>query len=86
MNGERLLLERITVKPHILNGRPILREKGLTVEVVLALLAEGATYELVLQMHPDLEREDILACLTYASYLVAGKALPERFTTSDDDA
>lgn len=78
---ERLLLERITANPSILNGKPIIREKWLTVEVVLALLAKGATHEAVLQMHPTLEEEDVLACLAYAHYLVAGKDLPVRFTT-----
>lgn len=78
---ERLLLERITINPNILNGTPIIRGKWLTVEVVLALLAKGATHEAVLQMHTTLEKEDILACLAYAHYRVAGKDLPERFTT-----
>ena len=78
---DQLLLERITVNPGILNGRPMIREKWLTVEVVLALLAKGATHETVLQMHPSLVEEDILACLAYAHYVVVGKALPERFTT-----
>lgn len=83
-NHERLLIERITVNPHILNGSPIIREKWVTVAVVLALLAKGATHEAVLQMHPSLEEEDILACLAYAHYLVAGKGLPERFTRGND--
>jgi len=77
---ERLLIERITVNPDILHGQPIIRAKWVTVEVVLALLAKGATHEAILQMHPTLEEEDILACLAYAHYLVAGKGLPERFT------
>ena len=77
---ERLLIERITVNPDILHGQPIIRAKWVTVEVVLALLAKGATHEAILQMHPTLDEEDILACWAYAHYLVAGKNLPERFT------
>ena len=42
-------------------------------DVVLGLLAKGATYEAVLQIHPTLEEADILA---YALYLVAGKNCP----------
>jgi|GEM_PF-5040522 len=80
-NRERLLIERITVNPGILDGKPIIREKWVTVEGVLALLAEGATYEVVLQMHPRLEEADIWACLAYAHYVVAGLDLPNRFTT-----
>lgn len=78
-NRERLLIERITVNPDILGGKPIIRGKWLTVEVVLALLAEGATYERVLQIHPTLEQEDVLACFAYAHYVVAEKELPDRF-------
>lgn len=80
MTTRERLVERITAHPDILNGRPLIRGKRLTVDVVLALLAEGATYEAVLQIHPGLEQEDILACLAYAHYLVAGQGWPEQIT------
>jgi len=80
-NRERLLIERITANPGILDGKPIIRAKWVPVEGVLALLAEGATYEGVLQIHPGLEEADIWACLAYAHYVVAGLELPDRFAT-----
>jgi uncharacterized protein (DUF433 family) len=45
---ERALVERITVNPKILNGRPIIRNLRLTVEQILAMLAAGENYGAVL--------------------------------------
>lgn len=68
---ERTLVERITVNPKILNGRPIIRNLPLTVEQILAMLAAGESYGAVLNANPLLEQDDILACLDYARRLVA---------------
>ena len=59
--------ERITVNPKQCGGRPCVRGMRIRVVDVLDLLAAGLTYELVLAELPDLEREDIAACLRYAS-------------------
>ena len=67
---ERALLERITVNPKILNGRPVIRNLPLSVEQILAMLAAGEGYEAVLNANPLLEQDDILACLEYARRLV----------------
>lgn len=71
LKHERQLLERITVNPSILNGKPIIRGYPLAVEQVLALLATGTTLDYVLKIYPVLDQEDILACLEYARRLVA---------------
>jgi uncharacterized protein (DUF433 family) len=68
---ETKLLERITVNPQIFGGKPIIRGRRLAVEHVLGMLAAGDTHETLLEGYPWLEREDILACLTYAHRLVA---------------
>lgn len=68
---EQALLERITVNPKILNGRPVIRNLPLTVEQILAMLAAGESYEVVLNANSFLEQDDILACLEYARRLVA---------------
>jgi uncharacterized protein (DUF433 family) len=65
------LLGRITYDPDIYSGKPIIRGRRLSVEHVLAQLAVGDTPELLLDGHPWLEREDILACLEYAYRAVA---------------
>jgi uncharacterized protein (DUF433 family) len=61
------LAERITVNPKQCGGRPCVRGMRIHVVDVLDLLASGLTAEEVLKELPDLEAEDIHACLRYAS-------------------
>ncbi len=61
------LAERITVDPEQCGGRPCIRQMRIRVTDVLDLLAEGLTPEQVLEELPDLESEDIGACLRFAS-------------------
>ena len=61
--------ERIVVDPKILAGKPVIRGTRLAVEFILELLAAGQSENDVLTNYPGLTREDILACLAYASYL-----------------
>jgi len=65
------LLLRITADPEIFGGKPIVRGMRISVETVLSLLAQGETAEELLDDYPDLEREDILACLAYAHAAIA---------------
>ena len=62
-------LQRITISPAILGGKPIVRGRRLAVEHVLGMLAAGDDVETVLEGYPWLERDDILACLAYARRL-----------------
>ena len=59
--------ERITVNPEQCGGRPCIRGMRIRVSDVLDLPANGLTREQVLQELPDLEPEDITACLRLAS-------------------
>ncbi len=61
------IAERITVDPEMCGGRPCIRGMRIRVSDVLDLLANGLTPEQILKELPDLEREDIHACLRYAS-------------------
>lgn len=61
------LIERITVNPRQCGGRPCVRGMRIRVTDVLDLLASGLTHEQVLEELPDLEVEDIEACLRFAS-------------------
>ena len=61
--------ERIVVDPEILAGKPVIRGARLAVGFVLELLAAGQSESDILTNYPGLTREDILACLSYASYL-----------------
>jgi uncharacterized protein (DUF433 family) len=72
---ENNLLHRITANPAIFGGKPIIRGMRISVELILSLLAQGATWEELLDDYPDLEREDIQACIAYAHAVVANDVL-----------
>jgi uncharacterized protein (DUF433 family) len=61
--------ERIVVNADILAGKPVIRNTRIAVELILDLLAAGQSESDVLANYPGLTSEDILACLSYASYL-----------------
>ncbi len=61
--------ERIIVDPEILAGKPVIRGTRVAVEFILELLAAGQSESEILDNYPGLTRDDILACLSYASYL-----------------
>jgi uncharacterized protein (DUF433 family) len=61
--------ERIVIEPEVLAGKPIIRGTRLAVEFILELLAAGQSEAATLANYPGLTRDDILACLAYASYL-----------------
>jgi uncharacterized protein (DUF433 family) len=62
-----ILLRRIEVNPSILVGKPVIRGTRLSVQFILHLLAHGATIEEILSEYTELNKNDILACLLYAS-------------------
>ena len=69
--AEQDLLKRITVRPDVFGGKPINRGLRISVELILSLLAQGETFEAVLDDYPDLEADDIRACLAYAHAVIA---------------
>lgn len=68
-------LERITINPTICHGKPCIRGMRWPVEVILDLLSSDMTVDQILEDHPELEKEDILASLNYAKLLVSGRDL-----------
>jgi uncharacterized protein (DUF433 family) len=61
------LSERITIDPNISHGKPTIRGMRYPVEMILELLSSGMTNEEILADYEDLENEDILAALEYAT-------------------
>ena len=59
--------ERITISPDVCNGKPVIRGTRITVQTVLEFLAAWDSVEDVLAEYPTLKREDVQACLDYAS-------------------
>lgn len=64
---ENQLLERITLNPKVMVGKPVIRGTRLTVEYILNLLAHGATFEEILQEYDGLASQDLQACLLFAA-------------------
>lgn len=61
-------LERITLNPAVMGGKPCIRGLRVTVSTILGLLASGKSRERILQAYPYLEHEDIDAALAYAAW------------------
>ena len=61
------LLERITLNPDVMTGKPVIRGTRLTVQFILGLLAHGASVEEIIDEYEGLTREDIQACLLFAT-------------------
>ena len=59
--------ERIVVNPKILGGKPIIRGTRLSVEFILELLASNVSEKDILEDYSHITKEDIQACLRYAS-------------------
>jgi uncharacterized protein (DUF433 family) len=72
------LLYRITFNRDVLLGKPLIRGMRISVEMILELLAKGATEEEILQDHPQLEPDDLRAALLYAHHMVAKENVFDR--------
>lgn len=70
-----LLLRRITLDPNICHGKPCIRGLRYPVEFVLELLSSGMSSDEILSDYEDLEREDILAVLLFATRLTQVKSI-----------
>ncbi|MBU0701190.1 DUF433 domain-containing protein [bacterium] len=64
---DQQLLERITMDPMIMVGKPVIKGTRLTVEYILNLLSHGATGTEILREYEGLTKEDIQACLLFAT-------------------
>jgi uncharacterized protein (DUF433 family) len=60
------LLERITLNPKVMSGKPIIKGTRLSVEYILNLLAHGTTTQEILEEYQGLQIEDIQACFLFA--------------------
>ena len=69
------LLERITISPEILHGKPVIRGMRWSVEMVIDLLGSGISNEEIIEDHPELEKEDILSCLKFAKMYLSGQSI-----------
>ena len=72
MPTNQALLARITARSDVFGGKPIIRDLRVSVELVLSLLAQGVAQEDILDDYPDLEPDDVRACIAYAHAVISG--------------
>ena len=70
-------INRITIAPEISHGKPCIRGMRWPVEAIIDMLSSGMTIEQIVEDHPELEREDILASLDYAKISLSGRSILE---------
>jgi uncharacterized protein (DUF433 family) len=74
-NDNAALLKRISIDPAVCHGKPTIRNLRYPVEFMSEYLAGGDSIEEVLAEFPDLEREDLLACIQFAAQSLKLKSL-----------
>ena len=75
MTSEKLsyLNGKITIDPDICNGKPTIRGQRITVQTILEFLSAGEDENEILKQYPTLTKEDIHACLVFATELMGQK-------------
>ena len=69
-------LERITIDPAVMGGKPCVRGMRVTVGMIIGLVASGVSFQEILGLHPYLEEQDIKAALTYAAWRSEDRSSP----------
>jgi len=64
---ENQMQERIVINPKVKVGKPVIKGTRLTIVYILGLLAQGATFDAILQEYDGVTSEDIQACLLFAT-------------------
>jgi len=70
--------ERVTIDANVMLGKPTIRGTRITVELLLRKLSEGNTIQDLLAAYPHLEREDVLAALSYGAEAISREELIAR--------
>ncbi|MGB9257231.1 MAG: DUF433 domain-containing protein [Candidatus Korobacteraceae bacterium] len=62
-----MAIDRITIDPAVMGGKPCIRGMRVTVGTIVGMLAEGHSTAEILKLYPYLEAEDITQALSYAA-------------------
>ena len=71
------IFDRIELNPRICNGKPIIKGTRIPISVILELIAEGKSWQAILDGYPELTRDDIYAALHYAKVALDHSELEE---------
>ena len=67
------LLNRITINPAVLTGKPVVRGLRISVEQIIKMLARGISHTDIIKEYPLLEEDDIKACLVFAAKKISNE-------------
>ncbi|MCO6479121.1 MAG: DUF433 domain-containing protein [Phaeodactylibacter sp.] len=67
--------KHIQSNPKVMLGKPTVKGTRITVELLLRKIADGYTFEEVLDMYPHLKLEDILASIAYAAAIIESEEI-----------
>ena len=70
-------IDRVEVDPDIMAGKPVVKGTRIPVYVVLEMFEDGNSIQDILEAYPDLEEEDVRACLRYATKRVQREGLTD---------
>ncbi len=73
-------MERIEINPKKMGGKPVIKGTRIPVYFILELLANGWSFEDILENYPQLTKEDILAAIRYASMVLKEEQYVEVFS------
>jgi uncharacterized protein (DUF433 family) len=68
--------ENIETNPNILYGKPVIKGTRIPVELVLDKMSNGQKFQDIIQNYPDLNEDDLFACLAYAASIRNEKTIP----------
>ncbi len=66
---------RLSSSPNILLGKPVIKNTRIPVELILERLADGMSMDEILEASPGIQKEDILACISYSSEVISRETL-----------
>ena len=71
--AQKRLLRRVAINPEVMGGKPVIKGTRVPVELIVKLVANGASEEDVLKEYPQLTSDDIKASLLYAAQVVGNE-------------
>jgi len=66
-------MKRIEINPDVMVGKPVIKGTRIPVDLIIKLLAQGMTWEEILEDYPNLKNEDIKAALEYVAQILEGE-------------
>jgi uncharacterized protein (DUF433 family) len=75
MTEEERLLQRVVIDPKVMVGKPVIKGTRVPVEIIVKLVADGATDKEILKDYPQLTKEDIKAALLYAAKILRNEEI-----------